>query len=120
MIGSICLYFGWRSGGGHHLQGEHSGADMPWDIGHMDSGLLCNGEVPDRPDGRVFWTCGGGGSLWFAFYWWDRSGDSRGSSNSGFYVRGFGSGEQQKAFEYACLMWPDVVKRQRYPLVLQP
>jgi hypothetical protein len=106
----LALYFGYGRGG-HFLRGplrdtldpqqEYPG--FPWSIGSLDCGLLKNGKVPDAPDGRVHWTCGGKPVLWHAFFWWDRSGDKRGASNSGFYVRGF---------------WPKVVERQRFPLVL--
>jgi hypothetical protein len=102
---------------------------VPWTIALMDGGLLKNGSVPDQPDGRVFSTCGGPdkNDLWFAFYWWDRSGDSRSASNSGFYVRGFGAHvdesnigyRSRKAFEFACAEWPEVVSRQHYPLTLK-
>ncbi len=84
----------------------------------MDTGLLKNGEHDDIYDGRVFWTCGGL-SFWYAFFWWDRSGDSRGNSNSGFYVRGFGWPEAPAAFAYACEQFPGIVARQRLPLILQ-
>jgi hypothetical protein len=73
--------------------------------------------VPDDPDGRVYWTCGGH-PLWFAFFWWDRSGDARGASNSGFYVQGFAFEELQAAFAFACAKWQGVVERQKFPLVL--
>jgi hypothetical protein len=91
---------------------------FPWKIGHLDCGLLKNGKVPDEPDGRVYWTCGGKPDLWFAFFWWDRSGDSRPGSNSGFYVRGFARGEVEEAFTYACGMWKNVVDRQKHRLRL--
>ena len=70
-------------------------------------------------DGRVYWTAGGNKAFWYAFYWWDRSVDKRGASNSGFYVRGFGWPEAQAAFDYALSQFPHVVARQKYPLVLQ-
>ncbi len=84
----------------------------------MDAGLLKNGKRPDVCDGKVFWTCGGT-TLWYAFFWWDRSVDRRGACNSGFYVRGFGWPEAQAAFDYACAEFPNVVARQRHPLILQ-
>jgi hypothetical protein len=141
------LYFGWGEGG-HFLRGPHrfrttdprsDYPDFPWTIDLVDSGLLRNLGVQDRPNGRVHWTCGGT-PLWIAFFWWDRSGDKRGGSNSGFYVQGFDPGKYPKgcdpgkypkgcdpradeglqaAFDYACLQWPDVVARQLNPLVLQ-
>ena len=98
---------------------------FPWTPGLMDGGLLQNGEHVDNPDGRVWWTCGGANiaeSLWHAFYWWDRSGDPRGASNSGFYVKGV---PWQKgvsatiAFEIACKAYPTIVSRQKHPLILQ-
>ena len=97
----------------------------------MDSGLLKNGRHPDVVDGKVWWTCGGHGrdALWYAFFWWDHSGDRRPGSNSGFYVGGFApevlSPESARenaalAFNYACEVYPWVVSRQRHQLVLQP
>lgn len=88
----------------------------------MDGGLLNNGKRSDVYDGKVFWTCGGRDlktDLWFAFYWWDRSIDRRGASNSGFYVHGFPWPEAEAAFAFACSQWPQVITRQRQPLVLQ-
>lgn len=128
----LALYFGYGSGG-HFLRGlRRSSLDpqtdcpgFPWGPQHLDSGLLVNGNIPDQPDGRVWWTCGYHGSdhdddLWHAFYWWDRSGDSRPASNSGFYVRGFTLAERPEAFLFACNAWPEVVARQHYPLRVQP
>jgi hypothetical protein len=121
------LYFGYGSGG-HFLRSGDSAHDtldparkypgFPWTIGHLDTGLLTNGRVRDTPDGRVYWTCGGKSGLWFAFYWWDRSGDKRSNSNSGFYVSGFEIGQAEAAFEYACAAWPAIVARQNFPLRL--
>lgn len=126
------LYFGCLDGAGHYL---HDGrghrtcfdpkdydASIPWTIAHMDSGLLKNGEHPDVYDGKVFWTCGGRSVFWFAFFWWDNSVDDRGASNSGFYVRGFHIDDHKRpqiALDFACKAWPQVVSRQRQPLVLQ-
>lgn len=115
------LYFGF-GGGGHGLRSWPRGADcfsehptgFPWDDGVLDTGLLRNRGVPDRPDGRVYWT-GGGKPLWLAFFWWDRSGDPRGACNSGFYVQGFSHTESQAALDYACAQWPLVVARQPRP-----
>lgn len=124
------LYFGCLGGLGHYLNdgtghraistGHVPG--LPWNIGHMDAQLLKNGKRPDVYDGRVFWTCGGrdlNADLWFAFYWWDRSVDKRGASNSGFYVHGFPWPEVEAAFAFAFERWPNVIERQRQPLVLQ-
>jgi hypothetical protein len=126
-LGKVALYFGcWRQAGhflhdvgGGHIYRIDEVFDLPWDEGLMDTGLLRNGKVPDAPDGRVYWTCGGAKAFWYAFYWWDRSVDHRGACNSGFYVRGFGWPEAQAAFDYACAQFPHVVERQNHPLVLQ-
>lgn len=121
----LALYFGYVEGYGHFLCGgtrktidTSEFPTLPWSIDLMDSGLLRNRKVPDDPDGRVHW-CAGGTPLWLAFVWWDRSGDRRGASNSGFYVQGFSHHELQAALDYARAQWPDVVKRQAYPLSLQ-
>jgi hypothetical protein len=124
--GKLALYFGCWDQPGHFLRQPNGRTlwdktatlQIPWNDGLMDGGLLKNGKRADVPDGRVWWTCGGL-TFWYAFYWWDRSGDKRGASNSGFYVRGFGWPEVQEAFDYACSVFPNVVSRQKYPLVLQ-
>jgi hypothetical protein len=126
-LGKLALYFGCWDGAGHYLHrangtkiwnAKRDLPDIPWSDSLMDSGLLRNGRRPDRYDGKVFWTCGGL-AFWYAFYWWDNSVDTRGASNSGFYVRGFGWPEAQSAFDYACTQFPKVVARQRQPLMLQ-
>ena len=97
----------------------------PWSIGLMDGGLLKNAKAPDVVDGKVGWTCGA--PDWHAFFWWDRSGDSRSNSSSGFYVRGFPLGSMadgdvranaEAAFEFAKSQFPEIVARQRRPLEL--
>jgi hypothetical protein len=123
------FYFGYGSGG-HFLRfanGYRSSIDpqddvpgFPWNISLLDTGLLKNGKHPDVYDGKVFWTCGGRSALWHAFFWWDNSGDKRGASNSGFYVRGFEIGDKQAAFDYACSIFPEIVARQKHQLVIQP
>jgi hypothetical protein len=129
------LYFGCLNKMGHYLHVNGSRhidarvvAGLPWDIGHMDGGLLKNGKRRDLYDGQVFWTCGGRDVFWYAFYWWDRSVDKRGASNSGFYVSGFrpdvltpetANENARLAFDYACAEHPAVVQRQHHPLVLQ-
>lgn len=126
-LGKMALYFGCWEQAGHYLHDVHGTniwrknkpADLPWGDELMDTGLLKNGKIPDVPDGRVYWTCGGDKAFWYAFYWWDRSVDTRGACNSGFYVRGFGWPDAQAAFDYACSQFLFVVKRQKHPLVLQ-
>lgn len=122
----LALYFGCLDGLGHyfHVAGSrHTSTEMvpgfPWNIGHLDSGLLKNGKRRDVYDGKVFWTCGGT-PLWIALYWWDRSVDRRGASNSGFYVQGFGHTQAVEALAFAGSVFPDVITRQHQPLVLQP
>lgn len=124
-LGRMALYFGCWNQAGHYLHGVGGRsiygdrpADLPWDVGMMDATLLRNGKVPDLPNGKVYWTCGGKDAFWYAFYWWDRSVDRRGACNSGLYVRGFGWPETKAAFEYACSQFPNVVERQKFPLVL--
>jgi hypothetical protein len=123
-LGKKALYFGCWTNAGHFLHETGGGhvynlpEDFPWTEDLMDGGLLKNRKVKDFPTGQVYWTCGGK-ALWYAFCWWDRSVDSRGACNSGFYVRGFGWPEAQAAFDYACSQFSFVVERQKYPLVLQ-
>jgi len=127
-FGKLALYFGCYDSIGHYLhrvggqkvwEADSAKLGCSWSFGLMDGGLLKNGGRRDIPDGKVFWTAGGAKSFWYAFYWWDRSVDSRGAANSGFYVRGFGWPEAQQAFDYACAQFPHIVARQHHPLVLQ-
>lgn len=135
MTSRTALYFGCWERSGHYLHDTggrtiwDSPAWCPWGAGLMDGGLLRNGQHPEPPDGRVWWTCGGRLDLAYAFFWWDRSVDKRGACNSGFYVRGFqpetitpetAAANAVPAFAYACDAFPHVVARQRFPLVLQP
>ena len=124
MPNKLALYFGYGNGGPFlrglsraSLSPQQDCPGFPWEIQHLDTGLLNNRGVPDAPDGRVHWTCGGKPVLWHAFFWWDRSGDSRSGSNSGFYVRGF-EDARREGFDFACAAWPQVVERQRFALVL--
>lgn len=126
------LYFGYGDGG-HFLRSKDGRATLdredhpgfPWDVHLLDGTLLHNGKVLDRPDGRVYSTCGGaplpegGRDLWIGFYWWDQSGDSRPGSNSGFYVHGFEWKDRASAFRFACAEWSAIVARQKFPLVFQ-
>lgn len=126
-LGKLALFFGCSGQPGHYLHNP-SGRTIwdakrdlpgfPWSGVLLDAGLLKNGR-PKVCDGKVYWTCGGAGVFWYAFYWWDRSGDSRSNSNSGFYVRGFDWPEPQAAFDYACAIWPNIVSRQQHALDLQ-
>jgi hypothetical protein len=109
---------------------------LPWGEEHMDAGLLKNGRRPDIYDGKLYWTCGGAGLFWFAFFWWDNSIDTRPGSNSGFYVEMdwcihniIPKGEQipqsalkayrDEALAYACKAFPGVIARQRVKLEVQ-
>ena len=123
------LYFGSINHSGHFLHSdgnermtlrpkqEYPG--FPWEIEHLDTGLLRNRKVPDKPTGEVSWTCGGKPVLWHAFFWWDRSDDSRPGSNSGFYVSGFGLNQALQAYAFATAAWPAIVVRQNLPLQLR-
>ena len=126
MADKTAYFFGCK-GNGHYLfdssgrclyEGEKV-KGLPWPGALRDTGLLKNGKHQDIVDGKVFWTCGGRPDLWFAFFWWDRSEDKRGNSSSGFYVKGFVFEEIDVAFSYACGQFPDIVARQKFPLVLQ-
>lgn len=125
-MSKLVLYFGFGDGG-HFLRShthrssldpkeDHPG--IPWDIGLMDTGLLKNMKVPDQPNGRVYWVHGGRPDFWHAFVWWDRSGDSRPGSNSGFYVCGFPIHYERGAFAFACAEWPEIIGRQLHALEL--
>lgn len=128
-MSAAAFHFGYLAGHGHCLQDaggwclslrnpKKSISDFPWTDGLLDAGLLKNGNITDQIDGRVYWTCGGKLRHWFAFYWWDRSGDRRPNSNSGFYVVGFDRGHRSSAFNFACAAFPKIVQRQTFPLCL--
>ena len=131
----LTLYFGcirdkghflWRLDGRSTLRPKDVVVVFPWTIAHLDGGLLENGKVPDVYNGRVYRTQAKDMDpetkevfgAWHAFYWWDRSLDSRAKSNSGFYVRGFQLDQHQEAFEHAKAQWSEVIERQKHPLVL--
>lgn len=121
----ISLYFGFVEGYGHglclndrHRVDPSDVPGFPWGYELLDAGLLRNRKVPDDPNGVVHWV-GGGRPFWLGFFWWDRSGDKRGASNSGFYVQGFSHHELQPALDYARQAWPRVTARQLFPLTLQ-
>jgi len=83
-----------------------------------DGGILRNGKHADIYDGKV-WAIPAKGP-WIAFVWWDNSIDSRPGSNSAFWVFDFEWEQRAEAFEFAKAQWPEVVRRQRQPLKLQP
>lgn len=127
LLGRTSFYFGCWNRIGHFLHDINGNTfyssdwstGLPWGLPLVDGGLLKNGKIKDIPDGKVYWTCGGKDAFWYAFYWWDRSVDSRPNSNSGLYVKGFEHPSPQEAFDYACSQFPNVVQRQNFPLALQ-
>ncbi|OHD23867.1 MAG: hypothetical protein A2Y38_17410 [Spirochaetes bacterium GWB1_59_5] len=124
------FYFGWTAPHtGHFLRATDGRSTLypqafglPWSIGMLDGGLLKKSGEPERVTGRVrsmpTKAPYSDAPVWWAFYWWDRSGDSRPASNSGFYVVGFSFEEQLAALSFAYAEWPDVVLRQKHTLVL--
>ena len=125
------LFFGcWSTTkGGHFLYRENGSTiylnklenNIPWNEALMDTGLLKNGKHKDIIDGKVYWTLGGLNinCLWHSFFWWDRSGDKRSNSNSGFYTYGFQHNHQAEAFKFACNKFPSIIGRQSVTLKLQ-
>lgn len=97
--------------------------EFPWTMRLLDGGFLHNGNHKDVYDGRVFWTVAedrrSPDTAWFAFFWWDNSGDSRGGSNSGIYVRGFDWRQVEDAWLFAVNHWPQVIDRQKHVLILE-
>lgn len=95
------LFFGcWNDSAGHYLRfpdGRHvrekNVQDFPCLLAALDSGLL----PPNQPqvEGRATLCVLNG---WTLLAFWDRSGDSRGGSNSVFLVRG------ALDFDAACAM----------------
>ena len=133
MSKAAAYYFGLLGPYGHFLHGVD--AKVIWHpertIEHfpdawlrlMDTGLLRNAKLPDEITGIVKWTCAA--PDWNAFVWWDRSGDSRPGSNSGFYVSGFPSTDiastlqaARNSFDFACEQFPQIVARQAKPFIL--
>lgn len=101
---------------------------FPWSFEFIDGGLLAVKKIKDEESGQVLHFCSPDQNAtqlmatwptWHSFVWWDRSGDSRGGSNSGLYVKGFTNDQVAEAFEFALAQYPEVVKRQRLPLQLQ-
>lgn len=120
-LGTHGHYF-WVSPHKSHLYAREIMADIPdfiecW-AKMWDGGLLKNGKRPGKYDGKVFAVPAKG--PWTAFVWWDNSIDERGGSNSAFYVSGFEWQDRDAALAFAMEKWPEVVKRQRQPLSLQP
>jgi hypothetical protein len=116
-------YFGSAKNDGHYLFDRHLRSmhpsevpGFPWNW-EIDTGLLKNKGIPDQVTGEVHLVCGGN-PLWLGFIWWDRTGDRRPGSNSGFYVRGFTLEQHKEAFEFACATFPKIVARQQRPLAL--
>ena len=124
----LALYFGCIRDAGHFLWDPRNMVrrlrppddvrDFPWSMEQLDHDLLDRRGL--RTMGKVMWVAGGRPVLWHAFLWWDNSIDQRPGSNSGFYVRGWDPRrvDAVPAFDYAKSIWPEVVKRQRFPLVL--
>jgi hypothetical protein len=118
------FYFGARRCIVHQLHQENTRgpvnardvAGLPWTVYDLDAGLLESWGQKECNDGRVHWTYADG---WFAFCWWDRTGDTRAESNSGLYVKGFSEGERIQAFQYVCDKFPDIISRQGKNLTLQ-
>lgn len=119
------LYFGFanKGSGGHHLRdtslypihhGKHP-ESCPWTENYMDGGLLTDNNIQDVWDGKVYHFARDG---WHAFVWWDRSGDERRNSNSGFYVSGVD--ETDIAFEFAEEEYPEIIERQKFDLRIEP
>jgi hypothetical protein len=124
-MNKLAMYFGCLHDKGHFFWSPidrvgrcRPPSDFHWSLDLVDGGLLKNRGVTAL--NKVIWLCGGRPVLWHAFLWWDRSVDQRPGSNSGFYVRGFRPTREDApaAFALACQTWPDVVARQRPPLVL--
>ena len=123
------FYFGCRGAltPGHYLQGadgrtihwiDRDAAFIPESWRRLiDGGLLSNGKVPDRETGVC--SCVPARPQWIAFVWWDRSGDERPGSNSGFYVEGFDYKDRVAALIFAQEQFPGVIARQRFPLVIR-
>lgn len=90
---------------------------IPWPIKMIDTGLLHLLGVKDEVTGIAYhsMTVNNEKKLWHAFVWWDRSGDTRPNSNSGFYVTGFDKDQKVEAFEFAKRYWPEVVERKGQP-----
>lgn len=117
-----CLYFGvWEAGeAGHYLYrpgGSFAGRDaersLPFAPHILDSNLL-----PQEGEQRegVVHRCVING--WTVLTFWDRSGDSRGCSNSAFIIEG--EHATVAGLDIARERFPTIVTRFKFPLVPKP
>lgn len=111
------LYFGCIGAGrGHNLFKSENGHpryqhfySTPWGR-DIDTGL-CPKPEPKQPDGVLCYRVKDG---WSAIAFWDRSGDQRPGSNTVFLVNAFVPALE--LLELARRQWPDVFKRENFPL----
>ncbi len=102
------LYFGCKDVAGHYLYSKFTPnmryESTPWGK-HLDGGLLAN-NFNTTPTGKVSVSHKDG---WTAIAFWDRSGDSRGGSNSVFLIASDVTGDQLLAM--ARVQWPEIFDR---------
>lgn len=81
----------------------------------LDGGLLEEAKIPDVADGRCIVVRRHG---WTVIAFWDRSGDSRGASNSAFMVSCDAPAEEILAA--AREQWPEIFARPNFPKLSLP
>lgn len=105
-----------RCNPGHYVKDRRnprrSYEQTPWGTA-LDGGLLAG--VPDQVTGRVVVTKKDG---WTSLAFWDRSGDSRGASNSAFMIAEDVSAERLLGLSRE--QWPEIFGRPNFPTLLLP
>jgi hypothetical protein len=118
----VCYYFGcWsKERGGHYLYGPGGSnmsrgalpADFPVTLSALDGALL--GYQKRETEGEAALAHIGG---WTIVSFWDRSGDSRHNSSSGFVVRGLLAFAEVLAIGAA--IFPEIASRWTFPIRLR-
>lgn len=114
------FYFGCRKAGiaGHDLHNPHLSKvygrkDLNALSSMLDGLLLQAHSVPDVPGQGVWFYLAG----YMILSWWDRSGDTRGASNSAIILRDDGTVTWQEFVDRAKSAFPEVFARQEVRIV---
>lgn len=110
------LFFGCYGSPGHGLNSPRTGYlrydSTPWG-NKLDGGLLTDDYYKEAHKGVLGAVKVHHKDGWTAIAFWDRSGDSRGGSNTAFLVAAHMTGEE--LFELARQQWAKVCTRPNFP-----